>query len=384
MMKSTKKGFTLVELLVVIAILAILATVSVVGYTAFVERANRSIDEQVVAQLNNFVLGYLVETPNATAQDVLVALVDDGAMDFELAHKNHSLAWDYTNKRIVLVENNQVVYPESCKRPVDSTVVELSLPQLVDDATTLANSISNLAQGTIGYFLVDGNANTASPIVVGAQNFVLDGKNAGTITAPSSSAFRLTENGANVVVQNLTIDVTASTNDNTVANSAFSIYKTSNVTLNNVVFSSTYCTLSSYPTDGIDNPTVKVTNSTFTAPTPLFITEGTWYFQNCTFNGCVNVFGGDVTFVNCTFVGIGEGYYNNEEEAKSAEYGPVDLSGHAICIIQGRENEECKNGQSSVNFVDCTISGEYFFGTCTHATAQPTNTIVVTGTPRNV
>ena len=41
---NTRKGFTLVELLVVIAILAILATVSVVGYTAFIAGA----DEQAV------------------------------------------------------------------------------------------------------------------------------------------------------------------------------------------------------------------------------------------------------------------------------------------------------------------------------------------------
>ncbi len=41
-MKKTQKGFTLVELLVVIAILAILATVSVVGYTSFIEKAELS------------------------------------------------------------------------------------------------------------------------------------------------------------------------------------------------------------------------------------------------------------------------------------------------------------------------------------------------------
>lgn len=54
MNKTNKKGFTLVELLVVIAILAILATVSVVGYTAFIERATVSNDENVAAQLNQF------------------------------------------------------------------------------------------------------------------------------------------------------------------------------------------------------------------------------------------------------------------------------------------------------------------------------------------
>ena len=42
MKNAKKKGFTLVELLVVIAILAILASVSVVGYTAFIDKANES------------------------------------------------------------------------------------------------------------------------------------------------------------------------------------------------------------------------------------------------------------------------------------------------------------------------------------------------------
>lgn len=53
-----RKGFTLVELLVVIAILAILATVSVVGYTAFIERASVSNDQNIAAQLNKFLVAY--------------------------------------------------------------------------------------------------------------------------------------------------------------------------------------------------------------------------------------------------------------------------------------------------------------------------------------
>ena len=51
-----RKGFTLVELLVVIAILAILATVSVVGYTAFIERAYVSNDQNIASQLNSYLV----------------------------------------------------------------------------------------------------------------------------------------------------------------------------------------------------------------------------------------------------------------------------------------------------------------------------------------
>lgn len=55
-MNNTKKGFTLVELLVVIAILAILATVSVVGYTAFINNANDSVAVQELTQIRNYMI----------------------------------------------------------------------------------------------------------------------------------------------------------------------------------------------------------------------------------------------------------------------------------------------------------------------------------------
>ena len=55
-MNNTKKGFTLVELLVVIAILAILATVSVVGYTSFINRANNSVAQQELTQLRDYAI----------------------------------------------------------------------------------------------------------------------------------------------------------------------------------------------------------------------------------------------------------------------------------------------------------------------------------------
>jgi prepilin-type N-terminal cleavage/methylation domain-containing protein len=51
---NTRKGFTLVELLVVIAILAILATVSVVGYTSFINRANSSVAQQELTQVRDY------------------------------------------------------------------------------------------------------------------------------------------------------------------------------------------------------------------------------------------------------------------------------------------------------------------------------------------
>ena len=60
MNNNKKKGFTLVELLVVIAILAILATVSVVGYTAFINNADNSAMQQETRQIETIIDSALI------------------------------------------------------------------------------------------------------------------------------------------------------------------------------------------------------------------------------------------------------------------------------------------------------------------------------------
>ena len=57
---NTRKGFTLVELLVVIAILAILATVSVVGYTSFIKSADESAAMQETHQIETIIENALI------------------------------------------------------------------------------------------------------------------------------------------------------------------------------------------------------------------------------------------------------------------------------------------------------------------------------------
>ena len=59
--KSTKKGFTLVELLVVIAILAVLASVSVVGYLGFTTKARNSNAMTELAQVREVLRAELID-----------------------------------------------------------------------------------------------------------------------------------------------------------------------------------------------------------------------------------------------------------------------------------------------------------------------------------
>ena len=80
-MKNTKKGFTLVELLVVIAILAILASVAVVGYTAFVDKAHDNAALQELTQLRNYMLADDYDNDDFTISDSGLAFVGSATFD---------------------------------------------------------------------------------------------------------------------------------------------------------------------------------------------------------------------------------------------------------------------------------------------------------------
>ena len=96
MKKTNKKGFTLVELLVVIAILAILATVAVVGYTSFQDKAYESNDRTLVAQLNKTLIGGKFETAHDAFEAVRAAGFDVSRI--EATAKNQEILWDMDNK----------------------------------------------------------------------------------------------------------------------------------------------------------------------------------------------------------------------------------------------------------------------------------------------
>ena len=140
-MKNTKKGFTLVELLVVIAILAILASVAVVGYTAFLDKANDSNAATEAHQIqmsadsfhmvgDNFVLGTygVVTTPD-----------DETTTD-----KNEEVVTTYT---VYLAVDGKVYSSEDAETLLDTLPEDLVWDA---DLAGLAESLS-VSNGVLTY-----------------------------------------------------------------------------------------------------------------------------------------------------------------------------------------------------------------------------------------
>ena len=89
MINSKKKGFTLVELVIVIAVVAILAAVLIPTFSNLVKKANISADQQVVVQMNKLLTIDEVADPQPqNADEVVEVLIKNGYADYLLSLLN--------------------------------------------------------------------------------------------------------------------------------------------------------------------------------------------------------------------------------------------------------------------------------------------------------
>ncbi len=107
MLKLNKKGFTVVELVIVIAVVAILAAVLIPTFLTLVQTANVSADIQLVTNLNKIMaMQDALDGHNATMHD---ALTDAAANGYDVTRltptsNGNDIVWDQSADRFALVQ----------------------------------------------------------------------------------------------------------------------------------------------------------------------------------------------------------------------------------------------------------------------------------------
>ena len=112
-MHKSKKGFTIVELVIVIAVIAILAAVLIPTFSNLVKKANQSADIQAARQMNTVLAAEgAVKAPDIFGLFDALAANGMTAKDYKPLTSDHYFFWDDIANRIVYTDKNyQILFP---------------------------------------------------------------------------------------------------------------------------------------------------------------------------------------------------------------------------------------------------------------------------------
>ena len=127
-MKSrSKKDFTIVELVIVIAVIAILAAVLIPTFSSLLKKANQSADQQAVHQMN---VALVAEEGFGAPGDIAAALavLEKAGLNgenYQPLTADTSFYWNKKLNRVVIADGeNQVIYPEEYAGQFEGVTVE--------------------------------------------------------------------------------------------------------------------------------------------------------------------------------------------------------------------------------------------------------------------
>lgn len=216
MKKTSKKGFTMVELVIVIAVIAILAAVLIPTFVNLIKKANESLDIQIVRQMNQALQTEEITSGKpATVVDAKQILIANGCDDFTPSDSENVFYWYITDNRVVLwnTKESAVLFPKEYTdiKTIDASFFDLSqeyavvtevVPtegQSLKDALIVAarnaqnGDILRLPAGATAEMQQGGFYDLSAAI--GSKQLTID-MNGSTFTSSGTNALFVKENGS--------------------------------------------------------------------------------------------------------------------------------------------------------------------------------------------
>ena len=431
--RNNKKGFTIVELVIVIAVIAILAAVLIPTFSGIIKKANLSADQQALRQMNTLLATYTDGSIKNVAD--AVAALDKENIDldnYKALTKDHYFYFVVDangNPKIILADKDgNVVAPADIDLPADAQWMSLSgmVPMsddykvengavTVDNGAELAHLMEQVKANkeTVTTVTLSGNVDlkgaavdfgtvTNNVTITGAAGTVLSGLRTDENTvAPTTGEFAGHEYGfglfgeikdnAVVTIENITISGLAvgnslgdthATGANTIGLIAGYVGVNAKLVMNNVTIDS--CVVKGYQKVGglvgqllgtVELNKVKVTNT---------IVNG--YTEVAKIAGIIGE-KGSLTVTDCDFSGITVNGLNKDTVKKSditsseqpivgLDSNTYDLSGTDIFGSATNDWAWFYTG----NYFDVTVPAGTFEGTHYMST---TSKNVVNGVPAN-
>lgn len=121
-MKNTRKGFTITELVIVIAVIAILAAVLIPTFASLIKKANMSSDEQAAREMNTALQSASATTKPTSLKEVVDILEEAGfnALALKPHTKGYQFYWCSADNTILLVEEAS----KTVKFPTDKKLAD--------------------------------------------------------------------------------------------------------------------------------------------------------------------------------------------------------------------------------------------------------------------
>lgn len=189
MLKKFKKGFTIVELVIVIAVIALLAAVLIPIFVNVTKDAKLSADASLVKNLNTTIAIDEAQNGQAeTMQDALDAVKEYGySVDKLTPTSNGDIVWDQTLNRFSLIVEGEIAYGETVS-------VGVNLWKITDSQTEAQS-------GVYSYYLKDGFS--ATELAVSSGIDVGSNKNISiSYEGTESQTVLFRTNGGNLTVNN--------------------------------------------------------------------------------------------------------------------------------------------------------------------------------------